>query len=114
MIASPQSKYFLLEEGDIIEIGDEYYSPHDDLWLKVNDGTGVCPRCESINIGLNPNKTDAANTMHCDDCFNYFERANFPDAFIGYGFNPQESKPVRRINPNKLVNQKINIRYTIK
>jgi hypothetical protein len=68
MIQLEDAAYFLLEEGDIMLPGDEYYSPFNDEWLPVTDG-----------------EMD--------------EDGYFPDAFLGYSWDPQESKPVRRINP---------------
>lgn len=59
--------YALLENGDIVKKGDEYYNPRLDQWLPVSDG----PKD--------------------DDGF-------YPEAIIGYEFNSDETKPVRRKN----------------
>lgn len=71
MIQSENSKFFLLEEGEVILAGDEFYNPCDDRWDSVEDGL--------------PD-----------------EEGNYPNAFIGYEWCSQESKPVRRENPNYL------------
>ena len=58
-------KYHLLQEGEIIQLGDEYYSPMQDKWIKVSDG-------EPDEDGF------------------------YPDAIIGYEYNSEEFKPIRR------------------
>jgi len=58
------AKYFLLEQGDVIEETDEYYNPIMDKWLPVQKD------------------------------------------FIGYEFDPEESKPVRRKNINRQITAK--------
>jgi len=65
MIGKKDWKYLLLENGDIIKEGDEYYNPKFDEWLKVDNGL--------------PD-----------------ENGNFPDAVIGYEWDPEEYKPMRR------------------
>ena len=110
MIQSPESKYFLLEEKDIMKPGDEFYNPHIDKWEPLNDGKPACPRCESENIILNPNRCDESNERHCNDCFHYFDHPIYPNSFIGNEFNPSESKPVRRINPKFIGNGKPKLR----
>lgn len=67
MIGKNNFKYFLLEDGDIVQALDEYYNPKEDKWLPVDDG-------------------------EMDDGY-------FPDAIIGYKYDHEEHKPIRRKNP---------------
>lgn len=38
MINGQLFKYGLLENGDIVKEGDEYYNPKLDMWIPVSDG----------------------------------------------------------------------------
>jgi hypothetical protein len=60
-------KYALLENGDLVKDGDEYYNPRLDQWLPVTDG-----------------EPD--------------ENGFYPDATIGYEYDREETKPIRRKN----------------
>lgn len=66
-------KYFLLEEGDMIQEGDEYYNPQLDQWLPVSDGEPEIDEPSGEIIG-------------------------YPEAIIGYGWDAYEYKPIRRKN----------------
>lgn len=100
MIQTPESKYFLLEEGDIMEAGDEFYNPRDDKWEPVTDGEPECPHCNSSDVHGFNNLDNGQWMFECKDCQAEFTQPNYPDAFIGYGWDPQESKPIRRKNPD--------------
>lgn len=100
MIQSEKSKYFLLEQGDIIQVGDEYYSPLNNEWLYVNDGKPECPHCTSYDIDLAADNTADITFYHCNNCGKDCKQPNYPNAFIGYGWDADESKPVRRKNPD--------------
>lgn len=32
-----EAKYFLLEDDDVMKIGDEYYNNFQDLWMPIED-----------------------------------------------------------------------------
>lgn len=76
----PESNYYnpfkfqLLEQGDIINENDEYYCPYEDHWLPVTDGASEIDEQTGATV--------------------------YPNAWIGYAFESDESKPVRRKNLN--------------
>ena len=67
MLNGTDWKYALLENGDIVKKGDEYYNPRLDQWLPVTDG-------EKDENGF------------------------YPEATIGYEYDSDETKPIRRKN----------------
>ena len=67
MLNGTDWKYALLENGDIVKKGDEYYNPRLDQWLPVTDG-------EKDENGF------------------------YPEATIGYEYDSNETKPIRRKN----------------
>ena len=67
MLNGEDWKFALLENGDIVKKGDEYYRPKSDEWLPVSDG----PKDGN---------------------------GNYPEAIIGYEYNSDETKPIRRKN----------------
>lgn len=65
-----QSLYYLLEPGEVMEKGDEYYSTLSNTWLPISDGE---PQVQE----------DTGETY-------------WPEAMIGYEYDPEENKSVRR------------------
>jgi hypothetical protein len=69
MIQGSKFKYWLLDNKDIVQKGDQYYDPGLDKWIKVSDG-----------------KKDKDDT--------------YRDAIIGYEYDFDKHKPIRRKNSN--------------
>ena len=77
-----KSKFHLLEAIDIIKEGDEYYDPFEDIWRPVTNGEPEIDEQTGEEV--------------------------WPDSWIGYNYEPDDSKPVRRRNPLYVEHSELN------